>query len=148
MNKTPKLARIYQELCKTHGTLDAKQKKATRDQYTAMQKLKKRNIDSNLNEITQDLSEHARWFSEKSKTSIELETLEFRNGGHFISNSDWKLRKGAKYINKKGYQEIFVPAIQSIPKNHKLISISELPKWTHAVFKTKATEDDPTIKTK
>jgi pre-mRNA-splicing helicase BRR2 len=143
MNKTPKLARIYQELCKTHGTLDAKQKKATRDQYTAMQKLKKRNIDSNLNEITQDLSEHARWFSEKSKTSIELETLEFRNGGHFISNSDWKLRKGAKYINKKGYQEIFVPAIQSIPKNHKLISISELPKWTHAVFKTKATEDDP-----
>ena len=36
---------------------------------------------------------------------------------------------------KKGYEEVHVPAVRAvIPKDERLIEISELPKWTHSAF--------------
>eukprot|EP00494_Astrolonche_serrata_P008145 UN08181 len=65
MNSQPKLARIYQELQKTYGSLDARTKKFTHQQYkqmqTVMERRKKQNADSSSNQL--DLSEPARWFN-------------------------------------------------------------------------------------
>merc|ERR1711976_324568 len=98
MNSKPHLAKIYQQLNETHGTLGAKQKKVTRDQYKAMQKLRKKSKELNKN-LKQDLSQPAKWFSRKDKLGLDLDSLEFQSLGHFMSNTNWKLRKGAKYIN-------------------------------------------------
>lgn len=72
-----------------------------------MQKLRKKAIGV-IKDRKKDLSQPAKWFSKKDKLGLDLDSLEFQSLGHFMSNTNWKLRKGAKYINTPGLQEIFV----------------------------------------
>jgi pre-mRNA-splicing helicase BRR2 len=67
-------------------------------------------------------------------SELDLEALAFTSGGHFMSNKKCDLPEGSWRAMRKGYEEVHVPAIRSIPKDEKLIDISELPPWTHAAF--------------
>lgn len=67
---------------------------------------------------------------------LDLEQLAFRDGSHTMSNKNCILPDTSWRAMKKGYEEVHVPAVRSvIPKDEKLILISELPKWTHSAFK-------------
>lgn len=67
---------------------------------------------------------------------LDLESLAFRDGSHTMSNKKCNLPDKSWRAMKKGYEEVHVPAVRSvIPKDEKLIAISELPPWTHAAFK-------------
>lgn len=67
---------------------------------------------------------------------LDLEQLAFRDGSHTMSNKMCELPDTSWRAMKKGYEEVHVPAVRSvIPKDEKLIKISELPKWTQSVFK-------------
>mmetsp|Transcript_36533 Transcript_36533/g.88227 ORF Transcript_36533/g.88227 Transcript_36533/m.88227 type:complete len:2300 (-) Transcript_36533:2494-9393(-) len=66
---------------------------------------------------------------------LDLEQLAFRDGSHTMSNKKCDLPETSWRAMKKGYEEVHVPAVRSvIPKDEKLIAISELPKWTQAAF--------------
>ena len=67
---------------------------------------------------------------------LDLETLAFKDGSHTISTKKCVLPETSWRAMKKGYEEVHVPAIRSvIPKDEKLVLISELPEWTQPCFK-------------
>ena len=67
---------------------------------------------------------------------LDLESLAFHDGAHTMSNKKCNLPDTSWRAMKKGYEEVHVPAVRStIPKDERLISISELPDWTHPAFK-------------
>lgn len=73
--------------------------------------------------------------NEEEAIELDLESLAFRDGSHTMSNKTCNLPEKAWRAMKKGYEEVHVPAVRSvIPKDEKLIAISELPPWTHAAF--------------
>lgn len=51
-----------------------------------------------------------------------------------MTNKKCNLPRGSTKIAKKGYDEIYVPAIRSEKKDVKQVKISELPEWTHPTF--------------
>ena len=66
---------------------------------------------------------------------LDLEQLAFRDGSHTMSNKKCDLPDTSWRAMKKGYEEVHVPAVRSvIPKDEKLIAISDLPPWTHSAF--------------
>ena len=65
---------------------------------------------------------------------IDLEAAKFEEGGRFMSNKKCNLPRGSTKISKPGYDEIHVPALPKQSKNERLISIQELPQWTHKAF--------------
>jgi pre-mRNA-splicing helicase BRR2 len=69
-------------------------------------------------------------------TELDLDALVFRDGAHTMSNHSCSLPETSWRATKKGYEEVHVPAVQSIPnKDELLVPIKDLPKWTHAAFK-------------
>lgn len=73
---------------------------------------------------------------DQSPTELDLETLAFQDGAHTMSNKTCVLPDTSWRAMKKGYEEVHVPAVKSVPnKDEKLVAIKELPAWTHAAFK-------------
>ncbi|CAM9294568.1 unnamed protein product, partial [Chrysoparadoxa australica] len=66
---------------------------------------------------------------------VDLEAMTFQAGSHFMSNSRCELPDKSWRAQKKGYEEVHVPALKHVPPaGEKLIPISALPEWTHAAF--------------
>lgn len=51
-----------------------------------------------------------------------------------MANTKCNLPRGSTKVQKKGYDEILVPAVKNAGKNERLINLSELPSWTHKAF--------------
>ena len=51
-----------------------------------------------------------------------------------MSNQKCNLPKGSTKISKKGYDEIHVPAPRHPARGEQLISVSDMPQWTHKAF--------------
>ena len=74
--------------------------------------------------------------SNEKPTELDLDALVFRDGAHTMSNHSCTLPESSWRAMKKGYEEVHVPAIKSIPnQDETLVPIKELPQWTHAAFK-------------
>eukprot|EP00934_Nitzschia_sp_Nitz4_P003078 Nitzschia sp. Nitz4//scaffold4_size323378//60170//66898//NITZ4_000629-RA/size323378-snap-gene-0.405-mRNA-1//1//CDS//3329553306//3068//frame0 len=74
--------------------------------------------------------------NDEKVVELDLEQLAFREGSHTMSNKSCDLPDTSWRAMKKGYEEVHVPAVRSvIPKDERLIKISELPSWTHPAFK-------------
>lgn len=71
----------------------------------------------------------------KEKT-LDLDALNFNNqGGRFMSNTRCELPEKSWRAQKKGYEEVHVPAVRPIiPPGEKLVDIEELPEWSHPAF--------------
>ncbi|KAL6751574.1 RNA helicase, activating signal cointegrator 1 [Haematococcus lacustris] len=67
---------------------------------------------------------------------VDLESLAFNQGGHFKSNKTTNLPEGSFRSNKKGYDEVHVPALKPKPfaAGEKLVAISSLPEWMQPAF--------------
>lgn len=74
--------------------------------------------------------------SSKPRRYIDLETLTFQEGGHLMSNKQCSLPEGTWRAQKKGYEEVHVPAIRTKASSQKetQIKISSLPSWTQDAF--------------
>merc|ERR1739844_20318 len=99
MNLQPETARILLELQQTYGTLESRKKKETRDRYGEMMKIKRRQDTEKVKSAQTDLSEPAQWYGKKDKEVLDMESMVFREKGHFRSTDDWKLREGSKFSN-------------------------------------------------
>lgn len=51
-----------------------------------------------------------------------------------MANKKCRLPEGSTKIQRKGYDEIYVPGKKHKQGEQKLIQISELPEWTHKAF--------------
>ena len=72
----------------------------------------------------------------KPTKAIDLEALEFHEGGHLNTNRKTTLPETAWRAQKDGYEEIHVPALKPKPlrPNEKLIPIADLPEWARGAF--------------
>jgi pre-mRNA-splicing helicase BRR2 len=72
----------------------------------------------------------------RPEQNVDLEALSFHQGGHTMTNSKCELPEKSWRAVKKGYEEVHVPAVKSMPgKDERLIPIEEMPEWTHKAFK-------------
>ena len=70
-----------------------------------------------------------------SEKTLDLEGLEFVQGGHLMANTKCELPEKSWRAQKKGYEEVHVPAIRPvIPTSEKLVQISDLPEWAQPAF--------------
>ncbi|RQM21724.1 hypothetical protein B5M09_001509 [Aphanomyces astaci] len=69
--------------------------------------------------------------------NVNIESLVFAEGSHFMSNKECALPEGTWRAQKKGYEEYHVPAVKAklaAAEEKKRKKISSLPSWTHAAF--------------
>ncbi|KAF5400264.1 U5 small nuclear ribonucleoprotein helicase [Paragonimus heterotremus] len=67
---------------------------------------------------------------------VDLESLAFAQGGHLMANKRCQLPDGSFREQKKGYEEVHVPALRprSLEQGETLVKIEKLPAYTHAAF--------------
>ncbi|KDO30202.1 hypothetical protein SPRG_04992 [Saprolegnia parasitica CBS 223.65] len=69
--------------------------------------------------------------------TLDVESLVFAEGSHFMSNKDCALPEGTWRAQKKGYEEYHVPAVKAkvaAEEEKKRKLISSLPSWMHGAF--------------
>eukprot|EP01041_Mallomonas_annulata_P002895 gene2895-5684_t len=66
---------------------------------------------------------------------LDLDALQFAHGGHFMANKRCELPEKSWRAQKKGYEEVHVPAIRPvISSSERLTEVSDLPDWTQPAF--------------
>ena len=66
---------------------------------------------------------------------LNLDDLKFAQGGHFMGNKKCQLPEGSFRKQKKGYEEVHVPAFKSkVAENQVLVSIEDLPRYVQPAF--------------
>lgn len=71
-----------------------------------------------------------------TRNVIDLEDLVFAQGSHFMANKRCQLPDGSFRKQRKGYEEVHVPALKPKPfgENEKLFPIDQLPKYVQPAF--------------
>ncbi len=79
---------------------------------------------------------NAVFWNKRPKAILDFDTLSFSNQGHHMSNEECKLPKGSEIINKKGSQEIHIPALKprELAEGERLVAISSMPEWAQRGF--------------
>ncbi|GIY38374.1 u5 small nuclear ribonucleoprotein 200 kDa helicase [Caerostris extrusa] len=67
---------------------------------------------------------------------LDLEDLSFSHGSHFMANKRCQLPDGSFRKQRRGYEEIHVPALKPKPfdSNESLVPIEKLPKYVQPAF--------------
>ncbi len=68
-------------------------------------------------------------FTKISKKVIDFESLKFINGAHHMSNDKCQLPPGSYRQSKKGYDEVYIPAVTRKDEGERLVDIKSLPEW-------------------
>ncbi|CAH0388452.1 unnamed protein product [Bemisia tabaci] len=71
-----------------------------------------------------------------NRQMVDLEDLAFAQGSHFMSNKRCQLPDGSYRKQKKGYEEVHVPALKPKPfgADEQLIAIDTLPRYVQPAF--------------
>lgn len=71
-----------------------------------------------------------------SRQLLDLEDLAFSQGSHFMSNKRCQLPDGSFRKQRKGYEEVHVPALKPKPfgPDETLVTIEKLPKYVQPAF--------------
>ncbi|XP_041761550.1 putative U5 small nuclear ribonucleoprotein 200 kDa helicase [Anopheles merus] len=71
-----------------------------------------------------------------NRTVLELDELAFTQGSHLMANKRCQLPDGSFRKQRKGYEEVHVPALKPRPfdEDEELIAIEKLPKYVQPVF--------------
>eukprot|EP00124_Ichthyophonus_hoferi_P001685 Ihof_evm4s95 gene=Ihof_evmTU4s95 len=67
---------------------------------------------------------------------VDLEDMSFAQGGHLMANKKCELPEGTKKMQRKGFEEIYVPALKPKPfaEDEALVKIVDIPEYSHAAF--------------
>lgn len=67
---------------------------------------------------------------------LELDSLAFQQGAHLMANKRCELPAGSYRTQKKGYEEVHVPALKPKPFGEKeeLVKIETMPEWAQPAF--------------
>ena len=83
-----------------------------------------------------DLSPHLRRQISGARETLDLDDLVFSSGSHFMSNKKCHLPDGSFRKQRKGYEEVHVPALKPKPfePNEQLVPIRDIPKYSQPAF--------------
>lgn len=103
------------------------------DEYEEKSKTKKRRLNDDEEDLKVDDGSGK---IDGSRKMLELEDLVFTQGSHFMANKKCQLPDGSFRKQRKGYEEVHVPALKPKPfdENEKLMPIDKLPKYVQPVF--------------
>jgi pre-mRNA-splicing helicase BRR2 len=79
----------------------------------------------------------------KKYSKVDLKSLKFKQGSRVMSNDDVQLPDKSWRVQKKGYEEVHVPAMKNIEHKSKLVEISSLPVWARLAFGEKIKRLNP-----
>jgi pre-mRNA-splicing helicase BRR2 len=127
----PELAWILQALSET-----ARNETIQDDRDRRVSSRKSRGGD----DADQDVMETENGTTDVSTTNpqhvVNLEDLAFAQGSHFMANKSCRLPDGSFRLQKKGYEEVHVPALKpsALDPGEILFSITNLPKYAQPAF--------------
>ncbi|KAK8792756.1 hypothetical protein WA158_004920 [Blastocystis sp. Blastoise] len=137
---------ILSQLNKTINVSDwAEDRKTEFDKKTKMEakKLTKMEVSTSKSQGNDLETEEGSFHANASDNSVpkpqhllNLQQLEFTQGGHYMSNISFKLPEKSWKAEKKGYEEVHVPAIERKQfAEDTLVKIKSLPDWAQPAFK-------------
>jgi len=131
MEQEPKLQLILAALEKTSTAADRNIDRGKELLKEARNLVGRRDGKGNSMEKTSDV-----YWNKRPKAVVDLDSLKFEAEGHFMSNADCKLPKRSQIINKKGYQEVHIPALKRPEQSplEKTVTKEDMPEWTHKAF--------------
>jgi len=67
---------------------------------------------------------------------LDLDSLAFATGGHLMANKRCQLPPGSFRVQKKGYEEVHVPALKAkaFGDTEQLVPIADMPEWAQPAF--------------
>lgn len=67
---------------------------------------------------------------------LDLDELAFQQAGHLMSNKKCALPPGSFRTQKKGYEEVHVPALKAAPflDDETLVEVARIPEWARPAF--------------
>ena len=115
----------------SNGALILSEMKATR----ASARERQENVENKIREEAKKLRLDAQKRREKElgasahRKVLELDALAFHQGSRLMANAKFELPEGSFRTQKKGYEEVYVPAMKAPPfaDNEKLRPIEEIP---------------------
>lgn len=76
----------------------------------------------------------ADFFNKIAKKQIDLESLAFAQNYHLMSNEEFKFPQNSTRVQKKGYDEIYIPSVKHDQKSIAPVRVSEMPQWAQSAF--------------
>lgn len=127
MNDDPNLSKILRQLETGKGEDD----RLNGDESQAARAARKRDAES-----SGDGPEGKGGQVVGSRVMLDLEDLAFAAGSHFMSSKRCQLPDGSFRKQKRGYEEVHVPALKPKPfgADEKLVPIEDLPKYAQPAF--------------
>ncbi|CAK8692210.1 U5 small nuclear ribonucleoprotein 200 kDa helicase-like [Clavelina lepadiformis] len=129
MKQDPMLLAILEQL---HAT---EKEDIIKEEQERRERLRKSKVDADLEATDADNAKTEENY-QPSAAALDLEDLEFSQGSHFMANKKCQLPDGSYRKQRKGYEEVHVPALKPKPfdDKEKLIAIDTLPKFSQAAF--------------
>uniref|UniRef100_A0A667XIR0 U5 small nuclear ribonucleoprotein 200 kDa helicase n=1 Tax=Myripristis murdjan TaxID=586833 RepID=A0A667XIR0_9TELE len=121
-----------QELSKILYQLQETEKEdIIREERSRRERVRKSRVDNDLESMDIDHGE-----SMAPRQLLDLEDLAFTQGSHFMANKRCQLPDGSFRKQRKGYEEVHVPALKPKPfaEDEVLVAIEKLPKYAQAGF--------------
>uniref|UniRef100_A0A3B3T1E4 U5 small nuclear ribonucleoprotein 200 kDa helicase n=1 Tax=Paramormyrops kingsleyae TaxID=1676925 RepID=A0A3B3T1E4_9TELE len=102
-----------------------------REERSRRERVRKSRVDNDLEAMDLDAGE-----SLAPRQLLDLEDLAFSQGSHFMANKRCQLPDGSFRKQRKGYEEVHVPALKPKPfaEDEVLLATEKLPKYAQAAF--------------
>ncbi|KAL7750398.1 Pre-mRNA-splicing helicase BRR2 [Sorochytrium milnesiophthora] len=77
------------------------------------------------------------------QTVLDLDAMAFGQGSHLMTNSTCKLPQGSLKLQRKGFEEVHVPAPKPVPMgdDERVVYVKEMPTWAQRVFESRESPD-------
>uniref|UniRef100_A0A452IF50 Helicase ATP-binding domain-containing protein n=1 Tax=Gopherus agassizii TaxID=38772 RepID=A0A452IF50_9SAUR len=126
MESDPELSKFLYQLHETE------KEDLIREERSRRERVRQSRMDTNLE--TMDLDQGGEALAPRQV--LDLEDLVFAQGSHFMANKRCQLPDGSFRRQRKGYEEVHVPALKPKPfgSEEQLVSVDKLPKYAQAGF--------------
>mmetsp|Transcript_16957 Transcript_16957/g.39591 ORF Transcript_16957/g.39591 Transcript_16957/m.39591 type:complete len:2174 (-) Transcript_16957:228-6749(-) len=138
MRQTPEAQPVLEELDRASKKRD-REKDVTRDLRAEVRQLQKRAAGGRDADVDEDLprgkAKVAEEQQKKPSHMLDLDSLSFSRGSHFMANPKCALPAGSFRLQKKGYEEVHVkPLPRPDLSAEDMVPMSNLPSWCHDAF--------------
>nr|DBA32090.1 TPA: hypothetical protein GDO54_007839 [Pyxicephalus adspersus] len=101
-----------------------------REERTRRERVRQSRVDTDLESMEMEQDNFT------PRQVLDLEDLAFAQGSHFMANKRCQLPDGSFRRQRKGYEEVHVPALKQKPfaADEQLLPIEKLPKYAQAGF--------------
>ncbi|NXM23219.1 U520 helicase, partial [Ploceus nigricollis] len=126
MEADPELSKFLYQLHETE------KEDLIREERSRRERVRQSRMDTDLESMDLDQGGEAL----APRQVLDLEDLVFSQGSHFMANKRCQLPDGSFRRQRKGYEEVHVPALKPKPfgADEQLVSVEKLPKYAQAGF--------------